>query len=866
MSVLKKLPEDSSLLKHGVISNFVTRVESMHGEVLQQMKIAAHQVIYGMSGIAALPFSDEEVLVRVMNYRTLAIRDLKSNYIGKFVSVKGNVVRVGPVRPLIVRATFVCQQCGARIVVNFREGRYSLPEKCRTEGCKCRTFIPDRRAIDAVDWQKIRIQEIITDFKDSGRIPQTIECELTEELVGTCVPGDVVCVSGVVRIVSSEGDWVNTMGSSRERELQRESIVNGIGRGGGGIGNEGGEEVGERRSEGGGGVGGRSWRGRRRGGGYGQTINIRKPPTLFVIFIYANNITTSRDGLAMSDNFVPASTEGMRMSMYGGGGNGVIQSSLNNTPFSSRRDCALIRKIVLRENLFEFLVASLAPNIYGHYIIKKGFVLALFGGTEESSSMRGYVGMNGMGKKAGNDFDGGGRRNEEKKGGSEVVRNREGDGEGGRMWDKMGIRSSIHMLIVGDPGMGKSQMLRAVASITPRGVYVGGNTSTSSGLTVTVVKEGGDFALEAGALILGDRGTCCIDEFDKMGRDHEALLEAMEQQSISIAKGGMVCSLSARTSILAAANPSGGHYDRSKTVSENLKLSPMILSRFDLVFVMMDKPDANVDKQLSEHLVRMHAHRAATREEMERKRQEDDELWTNGKMEVDLNEKMEMEGENRRDGERGRYCERGSVFGEEVSADYISQYSEGITRKGYTDPLPVQHFRRYIAYARAHCFPRLSSGAMYKLREYFLELRRMHHSSDAAVVTARQLESLVRLGEARARAELREEVTEGDAEEVIDIMRQSLYDNLANETGLVEISRASGMSRSKDSSRLARALHEVTKQTGKSTLSVREIVEVGRQIGIVSGVSRLIESMNQHGILLKKPNQCYKLSGGDYED
>jgi DNA helicase MCM8 len=222
------------------------------------------------------------------------------------------------------------------------------------------------------------------------------------------------------------------------------------------------------------------------------------------------------------------------------------------------------------------------------------------------------------------------------------------------------------VLVVGDPGMGKSQLLQAVANVAPRGVYVCGNTTSTTGLTVTMVKDGitGDYALEAGALVLGDQGICCIDEFDKMGTEHQvsgarcswlrarrlwlrappssrrcrwcaqALLEAMEQQRISIAKAGIVSSLSARTSVLAAANPCGGHYNRGKTVVENLRMSPALLSRFDLIFILLDKcvgrvqcrsdaarvltfvvaaccnrPDDARDRLLSDHVMRVHSER-----------------------------------------------------------------------------------------------------------------------------------------------------------------------------------------------------------------------------------------------------------------
>ena len=163
--------------------------------------------------------------------------------------------------------------------------------------------------------------------------------------------------------------------------------------------------------------------------------------------------------------------------------------------------------------------------------------------------------------------------------------------------------------MVGEPGMGKSQMLKHIANVAPRGVYVCGNSTTNAGLTATLVRDQftNEQNLEAGALVLSDLGTCCIDEFDKMTSDQHTLLEAMEQQTVSIAKGGILGSLSARCAVVAAANPSTGHYNRSRTIMDNIKISNAILSRFDLVFLMLDDPDLQRDKKLSEHVMRLHS-------------------------------------------------------------------------------------------------------------------------------------------------------------------------------------------------------------------------------------------------------------------
>jgi len=225
-----------------------------------------------------------------------------------------------------------------------------------------------------------------------------------------------------------------------------------------------------------------------------------------------------------------------------------------------------IRAIASDPHCFHLLVASLCPPIVGHELVKAGLLLTLLGGTKRTdpSSAR----------------------------------------------TRVRVRSDPHILLVGDPGLGKSQMLRACHDAAPRAVYLCGTMATSTGLTVTLVNDGrGDVALEAGALVLSDQGVCCIDELDKLSCSYHALLEAMEQQQISIAKSGVVTSLSARCSVMAAANPVGGQYQRGKTVSENLKMSGALFSRFDLVFIMLDRADDEHDARVSHQIVQMHAQR-----------------------------------------------------------------------------------------------------------------------------------------------------------------------------------------------------------------------------------------------------------------
>ncbi|XP_045484523.1 DNA helicase MCM8 [Pieris rapae] len=451
------------------------------------------------------------------------------------------------------------------------------------------------------------------------------------------------------------------------------------------------------------------------------------------------------------------------------------QRNLSNPTLSfTLKDYYAIQEIHATEDVFRLLVHSLCPTIFGQEAVKAGLILGLFGGTEHESA-----------------------------------------------------RSNPHVLVVGDPGLGKSQLLQAAAHAAPRGVYVCGASASAGGLTVALGREaGGDFALEAGALVLADKGVCCVDELDKMPAHHSSLLEAMEQGRVSVAKGGVVCTLPARATVLAAANPAAGSYNRAKTVAENLKLNSALLSRFDLVFILLDSPDEKTDAMLSEHVLALHSGSKAKRKAGASTSSMNTSDASQTTRDLSLRQRLQLK--------------PGEVI----------------------DALPLVLLRKYIAYARRYVHPKLSTEAANALQSFYLELRHNHQASDGTPITTRQLEASIRLSQARARVNLREEATLEDANDVIDLIKHSLVDTFSDEYGNIQLSRSingSGVSSRNKVKKFLDAITRRSHQLNKDVFTRQELIQIHKAASIAGDPNDLIEAMHTHSYLLLKASNTYQL-------
>ncbi|CDW58276.1 DNA replication licensing factor MCM8 [Trichuris trichiura] len=580
-------------------------------DVISAMGLAMYELVIHRLDVGSIKLP--KINARFWNFGpTVKIRDIQFSDCNRLVSFVGVVVRIGSCRPKCTRVAFLCESCNRRFSILLTDDVYITPSRCISKDCGGTLFEPLLETNDpteTVDWQQLRVQELVTEqdrsHSQENLALKTIDCELVDDLVGCCSSGSVVCITGVVKMKKNE--------EARKRYR---------------------------------------WQ-------YAMFISVTSVAVKKGLFSVAHSLSSS---------------------------------------ISRENELTIVEELMSNQNLFAQLVASFCPTIYGEHMVKAALVLSLFGASSKEFSLN---------------------------------------------------RNTIHVLIIGDPGLGesgtifnlffcafrKTHLLQACVDLSPIGVYVSGNTTTVSGLTVTIGHDScGDSTIDAGALVISNDGCCCIDEFDKMTNQHKVLLEVMEQQQVSVFKAGTHSQFPAKVSVIAAINPAQGNYDRQMTVADNVKINSALLSRFDVIFLLLDEADEERDRRISAHVIQLRRPHSAAYLPFPEQPIDMDSLTSSALSSLKHRIQTEVE-------------------------------------KGCLIPGPI--FRKYIAFCRHSVNPHLSSAACNVLADFFQELNQ-EYTVQGIPSGTRQMESLIRLTQARARCELRDEATERDALDVIEILRSSM--------------------------------------------------------------------------------------------
>jgi replicative DNA helicase Mcm len=610
----------------------------------------------------------DEANLRIIKLpRKIKIRDIRSEDIGKLISIEGLVTKATEVRPRIVEAAFECPFCHHIFSVMQSGRQFKEPVECEQEsgGCgrKAQRFIIRVDKSKFVNAQKIRLQESPEELR-GGELPQALDVNLEDDISGEVSPGDRVIDTGILR-------------------------------------------------------------------SYQRTTQFGKTP-FFDIFLDGNSLELKEEEFEE----IEITEEDEREIM-----------ALRDQP-----------------DVYEKLIRSIAPSIYGYEEIKEAMILQLFAGVLKE------------------------------------------------LPDETRVRGDIHVLLVGDPGVAKSQLLISLVKLAPRGLYTGGKSSTSAGLTAAAVRDEfgeGRWTLEAGALVLADKGIAAVDEIDKMKKeDRDALHEAMEQQTVSIAKAGIMARLNSRCALLAAANPKYGRFDKYTAIAEQINMPPTLLSRFDLIFTMMDRPNEEMDMKTAEHIIETHY--------------------------------------------AGELLARSKNIGkvEEGEKEHFEKAMQTME-----PAVPGELLRKYVAWSKRNVVPVMTEEAHNKFLDFYIGLRRQGYEDEEAPVpvTARQLEALIRLGEARARARLSDKITAEDAERVIKVVTYCLKRVFVDpETGKLDTDWVT-VGTTKTKRDRARSIREIIKELEKEygeEVPIEEVLDLAEEEGMErEKAEEIIEVMKKDGIL-----------------